>query len=166
MKIKLTQIFLYLSLFIIVACGYLKTDTSFYDPLINDLKTENYAHAVNIIDKSKEKGKYLKKDRVLYYLDKGIVLYYQKEYEQSNQLLEDADRTMEDLFTKSISKAALSLLLNDNVLDYFGEIYENLYVNVFKSINYLELDKFDLTKAREFEAKQVIQGNLFEKEVA
>jgi hypothetical protein len=145
MRIKLIHIFSWVSILalLLLACGYLKTHTKFYDPIINDLKTENYAHAISIIDKSKETNKYLKKDRVLYYLDKGIVLYYQKEYDKSNQYLEDADRAMEELFTKSISKAALSLLLNDNVLDYFGDIYENLYVNIFKSINYLKLDKFD-----------------------
>lgn len=143
MKIKLLHISIFGLISLFIACGYLKTHTSFYDPIINDLKTENFSHAITIIDKSKKENKYLKKDRVLYYLDKGIVLYYQKEYEQSNQYLEDAERAMEDLFTKSISKAALSLLLNDNILDYFGEIYENLYVNVFKAINYLKLNKFD-----------------------
>jgi hypothetical protein len=143
MKIKFIYIFAFLAILALLACGYLKTHTEFYNPIINDLKTENYSRAIATIDKSKEKKQYLNKDRVLYYLDKGIVLYYQKEYDQSNQYLEDAELAMEELFTKSISKAALSLLLNDNVLDYFGEIYENLYVNVFKSINYLKLNKFD-----------------------
>ena len=143
MRIKFIYIFIWISFLALLACGYLKTHTEFYNPIINNLKTENYTQLINIIDKAKEKNQYLKKDRVLYYLDRGIVLYYQKEYEKSNQYLEEADQAMEELFTKSISKAALSLLLNDNVLDYFGEIYENLYVNVFKSINYIKLNKFD-----------------------
>lgn len=28
-------------------------------------------------------------------------------------------------------------------MDYYGEVHENLYVNVFKAINYIKLDRFD-----------------------
>ena len=46
-------------------------------------------------------------------------------------------------FVKSVTRGATSLLLNDNVLEYAGEDYENIYVNVFKALNYLALDEFD-----------------------
>jgi hypothetical protein len=140
---KITYFLLPLYFLIIIGCASTRTSVNFYKPIMNDLKTENYSAAAIKIDKAKQKEDYTKKDRVLYYLDKGAVLHYQGEYKKSNECLEEAERAMEELFTKSISKSAASFLLNDNALDYYGEIYENLYVNVFKAINYLKLNKFD-----------------------
>jgi len=114
-----------------------------FNKISTDLQTENYAAAVKKIDKARKKKYYQQKDRVLFYLDKGIVLYYQGLYKESNLFLEKAERSMEELFTKSISNIAKSYLLNDTQLDYHGEVYENLYVNIFKALNYINLDKPD-----------------------
>ncbi|MEA2069157.1 MAG: hypothetical protein U9P12_08155, partial [Verrucomicrobiota bacterium] len=46
-------------------------------------------------------------------------------------------------FTKSLTRSASSLILNDNALAYAGEDYEDIYLNVFKSLNYLALGKTD-----------------------
>ncbi len=73
----------------------------------------------------------------------GICYYYDKDWNQSNHLLQEADETIENLYTESISKLATSFVLNDNVLAYSGEDYENIYVNIFKCINYIELNKFE-----------------------
>ncbi|MEJ2055582.1 MAG: hypothetical protein P8X42_16830 [Calditrichaceae bacterium] len=130
-------------LLIIIGCATVRTNVSFYKPILTDLKTENFSAAVKKIENAKVTNKYTKKDRVLFYLDKGVTQYYNGNYQQSNQDLHAAENYMEELFTKSISKAALSFLLNDNALDYFGEVYENIYVNIFKAINYINLNQFD-----------------------
>ncbi len=129
-------------MFVIVGCASVATNIDFADPLKHNLKSSNYAGAVQDIDKAREDNAYTRKDRVLYYLDKGTVLYFQGAYQESNEYLEKAELAMEELFTKSISKAAASMLLNDNALDYFGEFYENIYVNIFKALNYLKLSRF------------------------
>ena len=110
---------------------------------MTDLVNSNFDAAAVKLAKAKDAGEYKEKDRVLYYLDNGSVLHYADEYVESNILLEDADQSMEELFTKSISNIATSYLLNDNALDYYGEVYENLYVNIFKALNYLKLNKFN-----------------------
>lgn len=129
-------------LLVIAGCASVATNIDFADPLKQDLKASNYAQAVQTIDNAREDDAYTRKDRVLYYLDRGTVLYYQGAHQESNEYLEKAELAMEELFTKSISKAAASMLLNDNALDYFGEFYENIYVNVFKALNYLKLGRF------------------------
>lgn len=83
------------------------------------------------------------KDRALYALDRGLLQHYQGDYKASNQSLETAEQAMDDAFVKSVTRGAASLLLNDNVLTYAGEDYENIYVNVFKALNYIGLDQFD-----------------------
>ncbi len=131
------------AILIIIGCASVKTSVKFYSPILKDLRIENYTAAIKKIDTARLNNKYTKKDRVLFYLDKGVVQYYKGNYKQSNEDLHSAENYMEQLFTKSISKAALSYLLNDNALDYYGEVYENIYVNVFKALNYVHLDQFD-----------------------
>ncbi len=88
-------------------------------------------------------NEYADKDRVMLHLDKGIIFHYQDNYEESNKEFEAAEDAIEELYTKSISKGVFSFLLNDNSLAYDGEVYEDLYINIFKALNYLHLNDFD-----------------------
>jgi hypothetical protein len=63
--------------------------------------------------------------------------------ERSTANFNEAERLIEENYTKSITNAAASFLLNDYSLEYFGEAYEDLYLNVFKAIDYIRLDNFD-----------------------
>jgi len=134
---------LIITIFLLVCCAATVTKISHFDALMKDIRTENYSNAIIRVDQAKQKETYKKKDRVLFYLDKGIVQHYQGDYQKSTENLEAADRSMEELFTKSISSAAASYLLNDNVLDYYGEVYENFYVNIFKALNFIQLNQYD-----------------------
>ncbi|GAB4379076.1 MAG: COG3014 family protein [Calditrichia bacterium] len=131
------------SLILYVSCSSLKTRTEIRNQLSDLLRSGNFAKAAAQIEQARTNNHYLAKDRVLYYLDKGAVLHYLGEFQESNRLLEEADLAMEELFTRRISKAIASLLLNDNILDYSGEVYENIYVNIFKALNYLKLNQFE-----------------------
>jgi hypothetical protein len=42
---------------------------------------------------------------------------------------------MEALYTKSISKGAGRYILNDNTVDYAGEVFERALTNVFRALN-------------------------------
>ena len=141
-KVSVRLIITAVSIFMISCAPSMKYVKKF-DKITSDLKTENYAAAAKKIDQARKKKFYQKRDRVLFYLDKGIVLYYQGLHKESNLLLEKAERSMEELFTKSIANIAKSYLLNDTQLDYHGEVYENLYVNIFKALNYINLNKPD-----------------------
>jgi len=125
-----------------LGCSSMMTSTSQYNGTAAMLEQHNYQAAIKQVERSKGK-QYKKKDRVLYYLDMGMLYHYAQEYEKSNEMLTLAENSMEDLYTKSVSKAALSMLLNDNALEYSGEDYEDIYTNVFKTLNYLELNQFD-----------------------
>ncbi len=83
-----------------------------------------------------KKGYFGDKDRVLYWIDLGLLNHYADKDSLAIENLQLADYAIEELYTKSISKGAASMLLNDNALDYSGEDYENIYINVFKSLSY------------------------------
>jgi len=126
-----------------LGCSSLSTRKGFYEPIVADLTEGEYDSAVVKIEIAKEKNKFTNKDRFLYYLDAGLANHYADAFDTSNVRLTLAEEAAEELFTKSISRAAASLLLNDNVLAYSGEDYEILYTNLFKAMNYISLGKFD-----------------------
>jgi hypothetical protein len=123
-------------------CALMRTDKTHYAPTYSMLNKADYAAAIAHIEKSKEKS-YTFKDRVIYYLDIGMLYHWNGEYEKSNEFLEKAERAIEENFTKSLTRSASSLILNDNTQTYGGEDYEDIYLNAFKALNYLALNKTD-----------------------
>ncbi len=140
---KRSAIGLFLCLFLFVGCGSVATKKAFYEPITADLENDNFDAAVQKIEKAKADKKYGKKDRFLYYIDAGLAYHYASRFDTSNQKLTQAEDAADELFTKSVSKAAASLLLNDNVLEYAGEDYEILYTNLIKALNYIAQTDFD-----------------------
>ncbi|RME21755.1 MAG: hypothetical protein D6800_11735, partial [Candidatus Zixiibacteriota bacterium] len=127
----------------LAACSSLMTRFGFYEPITAEVRRGNYIEAVRRIEQARENGRWGNKDRFLYFLDAGLAYHYADIYDTSNIKLHLAEQASDELFTKSISRAAASLLLNDNVLAYAGEDYEVLYANLIKALNYLALDQFD-----------------------
>jgi uncharacterized protein len=127
----------------ISSCASVATQTKFYEPIQRDIAAGNYAAAAAAIEKAQQDGKYAEKDRFLYYLDAGLAYYYADSFAVSIERFSQAEAASDELFTKSISRAAASLLLNDNVLEYAGEDHEVLYTNIFKALDYIELGRYE-----------------------
>ncbi|HEY5653746.1 MAG TPA: hypothetical protein VIR63_05190 [Pontiella sp.] len=128
--------------FILNGCTSLRTDKSHYANIQPLLAQADYPAVIARIEGAKQKA-YTYKDRVVYYLDIGMLHHWNGDYEKSNEFLEKAERSIEENFTKSITRAAASLLINDNTLAYAGEDYEDIYLNAFKALNYLALNQPD-----------------------
>lgn len=90
--------------------------------------------------KREKTGSYGKKNQVLYYLDLGAVQHDAGKFKESDESLDRAERRMEELYTKSVSKAAGTLVLNDNTTEYAGERFERALVNAYRALNYVFLD--------------------------
>jgi hypothetical protein len=79
------------------------------------------------------------RSRLLYLMERGVVLHYAGRYEESNQSFEEAEILAEDLYTKSISREAGALLTSDNILPYEGEKFERALIHYYRAINYIYL---------------------------
>lgn len=128
---------------VLAGCAALITQTEIYKEITPRIQNQNWEAAISEVEKARERGAYPNKERLLYLLDMGILHHYAGDYTESNDYLELAERSIEELYTASVSRAALSMLLNDNALEYRGEDYEDIYLNVFKALNYLALDQYD-----------------------
>lgn len=102
---------------------------------IKSAQEGHYEKSLDYIEKKKSKI-YGKKSEVLYYLDSGLLQHYNSDWQASISSLTAAEQKIYELYTKSISAEVGSFILNDNVLDYAGEDYEDIYLNVFNSLNY------------------------------
>ncbi|MDE5898028.1 MAG: hypothetical protein K2H09_02015, partial [Treponemataceae bacterium] len=98
---------------------------------------------------------YSSADKALVQLDKGIVSHYAAAYGRSNSELSAAESLMEQYSALSISQAAASVLVNDTIIDYSGDPYEDIYTNIFMALNYLKLGNFDdaFVEIRRFDIK-------------
>lgn len=104
-----------------------------------DLADQQYDAALLGIEK--QSGS--KNDRVLYLLNKGMVLRMKRDFAGSNQALEAAKAEMERLYAASVSEHTLSFLINDATVSYGGEDYEQVLVHLYMALNYLELGQPD-----------------------
>jgi uncharacterized protein len=92
---------------------------------------------------------------VLFDLDLGLLYHYAGMPDSSNAHFFAAEKQIQELYTQSISLAALSTLTNDYVLPYDGEDFEKVLVNVFLALNYVEKGEPDeaLVEARKVDLK-------------
>jgi hypothetical protein len=131
-------------------CG---SATEFYRNVDEHIAAGRYEEAIQEVRKNH--SSYGDKSTVLYKLDMGMLFHYAGIPDSSNAYFFDAEKEMEDLFTKSISLSALSVVLNDNVLPYEGEDFEKVMVNVFLALNFAERGDYEgaLVEARKVDLK-------------
>lgn len=76
------------------------------------------------------------KGRVLYDMDRGMVLQLAGHYQQSSAALERAEEEVERLYTRTIRSETAAFLTSDNALPYEGDAYEHVMINVVNALNY------------------------------
>lgn len=121
----------------------------------NSFYAGNYQHAKHIADSLKENDIYKEKDRVLYALETGTIDYFHGDFKESIQSFTNAEDYIDQFFTKSFKTGVEAFLTNDNQLNYNGEVYEDIYLNGFKSLSYLKINEFEsaLVEARKIVEK-------------
>ena len=100
--------------------------------------TQNYQVALTTLDKLYAGSN---RDAVLYYLNKGMLLRMNGDFKASNDAFESAKRLMEELEAISITEQTGSMVINDEVKSYEGEVFEKVLLHFYKVLNYLELGK-------------------------
>ncbi|MDR2471012.1 MAG: hypothetical protein LBD09_02745 [Treponema sp.] len=118
-------------LFALVSCATVDP----FIPVDHLADDEQFLQSAAVLEE-KNKTIYREKDRVLYFLDKGMLTHHGGAWEESSALLEQGEKAIEANFAVSVSQEIGVLLLNDRTREYDGEDYEDLYLNVFNALNY------------------------------
>ncbi|MEI8095577.1 MAG: hypothetical protein WCG80_15310 [Spirochaetales bacterium] len=102
-----------------------------------------YQAAAKSLEAKGNQSNYSDRDQVLKQLDTAMLYHLDDQAAASTSRFDAAERLIEDNYTKSLTNAAASFVVNDYLLDYPGEAYEDLYLNVFKALDYLGLGQGD-----------------------
>jgi hypothetical protein len=112
--------------------------------VLNQLHAQGmYAQAAAYLDEPKTREAYGKKNQLLWQLDRGALARSLDQPQQALDLLEEAERTIEQGRQVSAGDAVGSWLVNDTVIPFQAEPYEDMYVNVIKLLANLELGRVD-----------------------
>jgi len=128
---------------IILTCGlglfFLScATTNGYRYIDEAVEQQDFERGIALIESGQE-GKnptYPEKNAVSLYLDKGMLEHYAGNYADSSADLQEAERLIEEAFTKSVTAEIGSYIANDNTKEYPGEDFEDIYLNVFNALNY------------------------------
>lgn len=123
----------------LAGCGAYQLDEAQLE-LRSSFARGDYNKAVDLIQNFEKQSIYQGKDLVLLNLEHGTAHHFAGNYAESSAYFTTAEHKIDDLFSKSISRAIQSFLVNDTVLDYDGEDYEDIYINLFKCLNYIHLN--------------------------
>lgn len=119
----------------------------------SQLRQGDYPAAETTLDQNKLLR--YKRNRLLYFLEKGYVLHLQKQFDSSNAYFNAADRIVDEgkQGAKDIATAAL---LNPMFVKYRIEDHERFLMHYYKALNYLYLNKTEdaLVEARRISLAQ------------
>lgn len=106
------------------------------------MKLGDYPTAIQTVEQERERA-YRGKNRLLYYLERGMLLHLAGQYAESNAAFETAKQIGNELYAASITGTGLSLMTNDYALDYAGENFERTLIHLFSALNYEQLGEID-----------------------
>lgn len=95
-----------------------------------------------------------RKDRLLCYMEGGVILYDLEAYNKSTDVLLKASQLMERQDHVSISDQSSAILINDKVMAYKGEYSERLWVHTYLMMNFILQNKYESALV---EAKQALE---------
>lgn len=93
------------------------------------------------------------RNRLLYFVNKGWTLHMMGQADSSNKYLNMADLYIED-YQENYALDALTLLSNSTIKAYRPESIENIMVNYYKAMNYIQSNN---VKAALVEARKITQ---------
>ncbi len=93
-------------------------------------------------------------DKLLYLMDRAMLQRMSGQYAESNQSFELAKSTIKELDGISLVEEVGALTLNDAVMSYAGEDYEQVAIHLYAALNYIQLGLWDEARV---EALQVDQ---------
>ncbi len=100
----------------------------------------NFDDASELIESRKLKKK--KRNQLLYYLNKGTILFMANKPAESNSYFRQADYFIED-YQKNYAQKAVGFISNPSIQTYEGESFEKVLLHYYSTLNYLQLNQLD-----------------------
>ncbi len=139
----------------VAACGAPGVSLRHYRDLNRTIEAGQYDAALARLEKSREV--YGEKSRVLYHMDAAMIETLAGRPAQANAHVQEAEDLIESLYTKSLTREAVSFLTSDASLPYEGEDFEKVFLNVLAALNHARMGEPDeaAVEARKADVKLV-----------
>lgn len=82
-------------------------------------------------------------DQLVYLMDYGSALQICGDYKKSNQIFLQAERLGDEVDYHSVSRIAGATLFNEEMIQYKGDTFEKLFLNVSLALNFIQLGDLD-----------------------
>lgn len=139
--------------FIALSCGACVTYTDSIKVMREEYLNSKYDNAL----KNLESSSVLKQNnnRLLYLMEKSLILDRLQRKKESRSLLLEADKLADELYSKSISKEALTYVYNESAQEYSGEDYEKVAIHIMLALSFLDENDYNgaLVEARKINNK-------------
>ena len=99
------------------------------------------------------------RDKVLYHLNKGILLRMQGELQASNTALEQAKPIIETLDALSLREQAAAISVNDAMRSYLPALFERAMLHTIMALNYLELGENNSARVEALQLNELLKQN-------
>ena len=151
----------FLSLTTISGCGMPHQLTATVDGMS---ARGEFSQALSYVEEHQED--YHNRNRLLFYLDEGMLAFSVGDYEKAVQAFTAAEQLMEELYTISVSGEVTTFLINDNAAPYRGEDFESVMINLFLALSYANLSKIEdaLVEARKIDSKLAAINQQYDEE--
>ncbi|MBN1905115.1 MAG: hypothetical protein JW927_08465 [Deltaproteobacteria bacterium] len=94
------------------------------------------------------------RDRLLCYMEKGLILHYMGKYKESTNTLLKASKFISEQDFVSVKDQSTAVMINDRTTTYKGEYSERLWIHTYLMINFLLQGRPDSALV---EAKQALE---------
>lgn len=134
----------------ILACILLLTGCASYTEETREIRSSfvsgQYEQALKKLDASglKDEGK----NRLLFKLERAMILDRMGRGDQARRLLIEADKLADELYTTSISRTAATFIVNEAASDYSGEDYEKVAIHTQMALSFLGEGKLDQARVQ------------------
>lgn len=126
---------------LMVFCSACAAPSLRYKKQVNKLISSGKFEAAEQFVSSQGKKRYAKQDQALFYLDRAALLHDAQQPAPSDRLLAQAQDRMDELYTRSVTKEAGRLFINDLTAPYQLSPYEQALTYFYRAMNFLQQNK-------------------------
>ncbi len=127
--------------------------TRMQNPVEDLLQQHKPAQALEVLERRTRIGR----DKVLYHLDKGMLLRMTGDFKASTAALETAKQALEKLEAVSLTEQASATVVNDSLRSYVSPLFERVMLHVYLALNYLELGDLDGARVEMMQVDELMQ---------
>jgi hypothetical protein len=96
------------------------------------------------------------RNQLLAFLETATIHHAAGRWQESNQVFQQAEDLAEDLYTRSVSEGAFSLISNDTTISYRADPHELAMIPYYRAFNYLNLGDVEAAQVEARKASLIL----------